>query len=71
MIFDGLTQRAKIEVFTLTGEKVCSIQETDGDGQVWWDVTNSRGNKLASGVYIYRISNESGQEKISKFAVIR
>ncbi len=69
--FDGLTAQAQIEVFTLVGEKVCTIQETDGDGQVSWDVTNAQGRKLASGVYIYRVSNDQGQEKISKLAVIR
>ncbi len=69
--FDGLTAQAQIEVFTLVGEKVCTIRETDGDGQVSWDVTNAQGRKLASGVYIYRVSNDQGQEKISKLAVIR
>jgi fibronectin type 3 domain-containing protein len=69
--FDGLTAQAKIEVFTLLGERVCTIRETDGDGQVTWDVTNDQGRKLASGVYIYRVSNDQGEEKISKLAVIR
>ncbi|MGB8658583.1 MAG: S8 family serine peptidase [Candidatus Zixiibacteriota bacterium] len=71
MTFDGLTSNVKIEIFTLTGEKVCTLQETDGDGKLSWDVTNSQGKKLASGVYIYRITNNLGQEKIAKLAVIR
>ncbi len=71
MTFDGLTAMAKIEIFTITGERVCTIEETDGDGEVSWDVTNAQGRKLASGVYIYRVSNELGQEKTSKLAVIR
>ena len=69
--FEGLTAQAQIEVFTIVGQKVCTIQETDGDGQASWDVTNAQGNKLASGIYIYRVSNDQGQEKISKLAVIR
>jgi len=71
MTFDGLTAQARIEIFTITGERVCTIEETNGDGKASWDVTNSQGNKLASGIYIYRIANDRGQEKISKFAVIR
>lgn len=69
--FDGLTAQATIEVYTITGEKVCTIEELDGDGQVVWNVTNARGNKLASGVYIYRITDGQGREKVSKLAVIR
>jgi len=71
MIFDGLTRQAKIEVFTVAGERVCTVEETDGDGEVTWDVVNSEGRKLASGIYIYRITDAQGNEKISKFAVIR
>jgi fibronectin type 3 domain-containing protein len=71
MTFDGLTDQAKIEVFTLTGEKVCTMEEKDGDGELAWDVTNSKGRKLASGIYIYRITNDQGHEKISRLAVIR
>jgi fibronectin type 3 domain-containing protein len=69
--FDGLTAYAKIEIFTITGEKVCSIEETDGDGEISWDVTNAQGKKLASGVYIYKITDGRGEEKVSKLAVIR
>ncbi len=69
--FDGLTARAKIEIFTIAGEKVRTIEETDGDGETRWDVTNEEGRNLASGVYVYRISNDQGEEKISKLAVIR
>jgi fibronectin type 3 domain-containing protein len=71
MIFDGLTDQAKIEVFTLIGERVCTLEEKDGDGELAWDVTNSKGRRLASGIYIYRITNDQGHEKISRLAVIR
>jgi len=70
MTFDGLTAYARIEIFTIAGERVCTLEETDGDGVTSWDVTNSDGRKLASGVYIYRVTDNQGHEKISKFAVI-
>ena len=70
LTFDGLTAFAKIEIFTITGDRVCVLEESDGDGKLSWDVTNPQGKKLASGVYIYRITNQQGEEKISKFAVI-
>ncbi|UCB52719.1 MAG: S8 family serine peptidase [Candidatus Zixiibacteriota bacterium] len=71
MTFDGLTAYARIEIFTIAGERVCTLEETDGDGMMSWDVTNSQGKKLASGVYIYRVTDNQGHERISKFAVIR
>lgn len=71
MTFDGLTAYVRIEIFTIAGEKVCTLEETNGDGVTSWDVTNSDGRKLASGVYIYRVTDDQGHEKISKFAVIR
>jgi hypothetical protein len=71
LTFDGLTAYARIEIFTIAGERVCTLDETDGDGMVSWDVTNSQGRRLASGIYIYRITDNQGHEKISKFAVIR
>ncbi|HEX9916951.1 MAG TPA: T9SS type A sorting domain-containing protein [candidate division Zixibacteria bacterium] len=69
--FDGLTTQAKIEVFTIVGERVYTVDETDGDGKVVWNVVNSDGKKLASGVYICRITNDKGEEKFFKLAVIR
>jgi hypothetical protein len=71
MTFDGLTAYARIEIFTIGGERVCTLEETDGDGITSWDVTNSQGRKLASGVYMYRVTDNQGHEKISRFAVIR
>ena len=69
--FDGLTVQAKLEVFTIMGERVCTIEETDGDGKVIWNVVNDRGRKLASGIYICRASNDKGEEKFFKLAIIR
>jgi hypothetical protein len=50
---------------------VCTLEETNEDGMISWDVTNSEGRKLASGVYIFRVTDNQGHEKISKLAVIR
>ena len=69
--FDDLTEQAKLEVFTITGQKVWSIEETDGDGKVIWNVVNQSGRKLASGIYICRATNNKGEEKFFKLAVIR
>ncbi len=36
-----------------------------------WDVKNDDGKELSSGVYFYLVSNDNGEEKIGKIAVIR
>ncbi len=69
--FDGLTAQAKIEIFTITGERAATLEETDGDGKTLWDVVNDSGRKVASGVYICRVTNDKGEEKFFKLAVIR
>lgn len=69
--FDGLTAQARIEVFTIMGEKIYSADETDGDGKSVWNVVNDSDKKLASGVYICRITNNKGEEKFFKLAIIR
>jgi len=68
--FDGLTTDVKIRIFTLVGELVW---EKDVTGQVkWsWDVKNKRGENLARGIYVYLVTNSSGEKKIGKIAIIR
>lgn len=63
--FINLPDRAKIKIFTLTGELVDTIYYENTEGITTWNIKN-----LASGVYIYVI--ESLQDKIKgKFVVIR
>lgn len=68
--FDGMTGGAKITVYTVSGRQVREM-EADADGKYEWDATASGGEKLASGVYIYCVTNNKGQKAIGKFAVIR
>ena len=49
----------KLEVFDLDGRKVRTLAEgiyLAGNTQVGWDGSNDRGNKVPSGVYLYRIT---------------
>ncbi len=72
--FANLPQRAKITIFTLEGKQVKTIEETDGNGGVDYDLRDESGRLINSGVYIYRIvrlddSNSEVEEKLGKFAV--
>lgn len=68
--FQDLTSRAEIKIFTIAGELVRSISKADANDYIDWDVRNSRGEPLASGVFIYVIKS-GGSTKKGKLMVIR
>jgi flagellar hook assembly protein FlgD len=75
-----LTQPAskvKIKIYTLRGKLVKTIEQ-DSPGwkynEEFWDGRDEDGNKLASGVYIYKFvvyDDNRKMEKIEKLAIIR
>ena len=69
--FSRLTTYAKLKVFNIAGELVYQKEEDTPTGELPWDVVNDRGEKLASGVYIYLITDNSGNKAKGKFAVIK
>ncbi|MFH1562225.1 MAG: T9SS type A sorting domain-containing protein [Nitrospirota bacterium] len=65
--FGKLTGQANIKLFNIAGELVKEIEHTNGtDGEVW---TNP--GEVASGVYIYLITNDKGQKVIGKLGIIK
>jgi len=74
--FANLPQRAKISVWTIDGILINEIEESDGNGGVDYNLTDLTGNRISSGIYFYRIvqldaTNNEGEEKLGKFAVVR
>jgi hypothetical protein len=70
----NLTARAKIKFYNIAGELVGDYDKDNAtSGTLTWDMKNKDGNKLASGVYIYYITNpdNSSQKAIGKFAIIK
>ncbi len=68
--FINLTSNAEIKILNLNGILIKTLQETNGDGGLEWDLCDENGNQLVSGIYLYLITNEQ-QQKIGKFAIIR
>ena len=63
---------ATISIFAITGKQVAKLHKTDTTVDFYkWNVTNSDGQKLASGVYIYFMTAPGGGKARGKFAVIR
>jgi len=74
--FANLPKYAEIFIYSLTGNKINHIFETDGNGGLTWDFRDLNGDIVNSGIYLYFIKqldnnkNEIGQ-KIGKLAIIK
>jgi subtilisin family serine protease len=74
--FANLPEFAKILVLNLQGEKIIELDEKDGNGGISWDLRDSGGRYIPTGVYLYRVTqlNSNNQEistRLLKFVVIR
>ncbi|MBP7652289.1 hypothetical protein KA977_02635 [Candidatus Dependentiae bacterium] len=73
IIFNGINDGTKIEVFTLRGKLVWDAVVDNAAAVNWkcrWNVKNNSGEDVASGWYLYVI-NKNGNRKTGKIAVIR
>lgn len=65
--FANLTSDAKIKIFNIAGELVDSFDNKNGDTEERWELPKD----IASGVYIYLVTDKNGNKKIGKFAIIK
>ena len=67
-----LTEQATIKIYTIAGELVRTIEGVNG--QATWDINNESGKRVASGVYVYLITNPKGtkgEKCIGKLAIVK
>lgn len=70
--FMHLTFNARIKVYSLTGELVWEAEKNNGSDRLeWTGMRNLSGQRLASGVFIYVITNNSGERVSGKLAILR
>lgn len=74
--FTNLPAKCKIRIYTVAGNLVKIIEHKDTDtnpmdkgGTEYWDLLNEHDQLVASGVYIFHIESDIG-EQVGKFAVI-
>jgi len=67
--FDDLTVGTTIKIFTVAGHETKELQ-TDGP-KIAWDLANDSGDKVASGIYLYLITDLQGDKVRGKLAVIK
>jgi hypothetical protein len=70
MTFAYLSGNVKIKIYNISGELVFS-KENITEPFYTWKVVNNEDEPIASGVYIYVITDDNGNKATNKFAVIK
>jgi hypothetical protein len=69
--FINLTPVATIRIYSILGELVWTEEILGGDGAAQWYGENDGGESVASGIYVYVITNSSGHEVTGKISVMK
>ncbi|MDQ1317873.1 MAG: Fibronectin type-III protein, partial [Candidatus Poribacteria bacterium] len=56
--FKNLTENATIQIYSVDGEKVKTINKISGGDEATWNALNDKDETVASGTYIFFIQNE-------------
>ena len=68
--FNHLPMEATIDIYSLGGVFVRSIDKNDAGQFLQWDLKNQYGYPVASGMYVARVTS-GGEEKILKIALVQ
>jgi hypothetical protein len=67
--FANLSATTSVKIFTVSGHLAKDLGTANGT--VTWDLTNDSGDKVASGIYLYLITDSQGDKVRGKVGVIR
>src|SRR5690348_100196 len=67
--FDQMSANSTVKIFTVSGRLVKTLQAPHGDVQ--WNLTNDSGDKAASGLYLFLVTDTQGTKVRGKFSIIR
>jgi hypothetical protein len=68
--FINLPSQCTIQIFSVAGDRLKTIDHNSDNGTATWDLRASGGREVATGVYIYVVKAD-GVEYINRFAVIK
>jgi hypothetical protein len=69
MTFTGMPAGSAVKIFTVSARLVTTLSAPSGS--ITWDMTTDSGEKVASGIYLYLITDSAGDRANGKFTVIR
>lgn len=68
--FRNLPAQCTIDIYSLAGDHIKTIQHTNGNSYETWDLQSRTNQEIAPGVYFYRVEAD-GEVKIDKFVVVK
>ena len=68
--FNNLPAKCTIYIFSLSGDKVKTIEHVSDNGTETWDMRTAGNREIAPGVYMYLVKTDTA-EKTGRFAVIK
>jgi len=82
MVFTNLPRNATLAIYTIHGRMVKKINpgtysdqgrtnHRGSTGRIEWGLSNSNGQSVSSGIYIYVVKDEAGNQVSGKLAIIR
>lgn len=70
--FANLPNRAIINIYTLEGVKLATLQENDGNGGCQWDGIKSDGERISTGIYLYQVEDyNNNKSELNKLVIIK
>ena len=71
IIFHRITKNANLKIYDLKGRLIFQKDDLGNDFYWEWDVEDNDRRNIPSGIYIYILTNPSGESAKGKFAIIR
>ncbi|MFQ5865780.1 MAG: hypothetical protein ACE5IW_11185 [bacterium] len=78
IFFTHLPEKCTIYIYSLMGDHIATLLHNlpgdgtpDNSGDEAWDMISKNKQAIVSGLYVYRVVTEDGQEFIGKFAVVK
>ncbi|RMG36353.1 MAG: T9SS C-terminal target domain-containing protein, partial [Methanobacteriota archaeon] len=65
------SERVTIRIFNLAGQLVKVLEKDDTSNEIRWDLKNTAGLKIASGMYIAHVRAHGVGDKVLKFMVVQ
>lgn len=70
--FSGLTVQSTINVYTLGGQRIATLQKSDAtDRLTWFPVVSQSGASLSSGIYLFVITGPGMKPKRGKLMIVK
>jgi len=68
--FTNLPVDCEINIFTLSGDLIKTLEHDASHGTETWDMRAEGGREIVSGIYLYQVKS-AGFEYLNRFAVIK